>query len=190
MEDFLSLLERRRSLVANEMVPPGPDAAQLERLLRIAARVPDHGKLAPWRFIVFTGEARSKFGAVLEARFHELHPDADERQLAVERQRFERAPVVVGVVSRATPHAKIPEWEQQLSAGAVCQNLLTASAAMGFASQWLSEWYSFDEAIDRALGLEDPECVAGFIYIASAKQAPGERARPAMEDIVSHWSGT
>jgi nitroreductase len=114
---------------------------------------------------------------------------AGEDAIAFERARFERAPVVVAVVSRAVPHAKVPEWEQQLSAGAVCQNMLVAATAMGFASQWLTEWYGFDEEVARALGLGVQERVAGFIYLASAREAPGERARPAMEDIVSHWGG-
>jgi nitroreductase len=189
MEAMLELLEQRRSVVAREMVGPGPDDAQLARLLRIAARVPDHGKLAPWRFIVFKGEARSRFGAVLARRFRDLNPDADEAAVAFEAARFERAPVVVAVISRAAPHPKIPEWEQQLSAGAVCQTLLVAASAMGFASQWITEWYGYDEHVAAALGLGAHERVAGFVYLASATARPGERARPAMEQIISHWTG-
>jgi nitroreductase len=189
MEAMLELLEQRRSVVAREMVGPGPDDAELARLLRIAARVPDHGKLAPWRFIVFKGEARSRFGAVLARRFRDLNPDADAAAVALEAGRFERAPVVVAVISRAAPHPKIPEWEQQLSAGAVCQTLLVAASAMGFASQWITEWYGYDDHVAAALGLGAHERVAGFVYLASAKVAPGERARPAMEEIVSHWTG-
>jgi nitroreductase len=189
MEQFVDLLEKRRSVVAKEMIGPGPDASQLQRLLRIAARVPDHGKLVPWRFIVFEGDARRKFGEMLARRYGELNGDAPAGAAEIEAARFERAPVVICVVSRAAPHAKIPEWEQQLSAGAVCQNLLVAATAMGFASQWITEWYAYDEGVAHKLGLDAHERVAGFVYVASAKQPAGERARPIMDDIISYWGG-
>lgn len=189
MSDALDLLSKRRSVVAKAMVPPGPDADQLERLLEIAARVPDHGKLAPWRFVIFEGEARARFGEMLAKRFAELNPGADAQALDAEAGRLLRAPVVVCVVSAARPHPKIPEWEQVLSAGAVCQNLLVAATAMGFASQWITEWYAYDEEIRSAIGLAADEKVAGFVYLASAEEPPGERARPALGDIVAPWRG-
>ncbi len=185
--NILALLKTRRSTVAKDMVPPGPSGDQLDELLQIAVRVPDHGKLAPWRFILLQDEARTEFGARLAARFKELNPAVGAELIEFERSRFERAPVVIGVVSTAGPHAKIPEWEQQLSAGAVCQNLLIAATAMGFAAQWLTEWYSFDEEIAFALGLGENERMAGFVYIASRAQEPSERARPDLTDRVSHW---
>ena len=187
MTEMLDLLRKRRSVVANNMVEPGPDADQLEELLSIAARVPDHGKLAPWRFVVFKGDARARFGEVLARRYRELNPQAEDKFVELEGARFTRAPVVVGVVSRAEPHPKIPEWEQVLSAGAVCQNLLVAATAMGFASQWLTEWYAFDDGIKAAMGLEPHEKVAGFVYIASASEPPGERARPVLAEVTSFW---
>ena len=189
MKETLELLRTRRSVVAKAMVPPGPDGDQLAELLEIAARVPDHGKLTPWRFVLFEGEARARFGGVLSKRFAELNADADELQIEAEAARFLRAPVVVCVVSRTAPHPKVPEWEQVLSAGAVCQNLLIASSAMGFAAQWITEWYAFDEETRAAIGLEPQEKVAGFVYIASAAEPPGERARPVMGDVVSRWTG-
>ena len=185
MKETLDLLRSRRSVVAKAMVPPGPNPDQLETLLEIAARVPDHGKLIPWRFVIFEGNARARFGQVLAKRFAELNGDADEGQIALEADRFMRAPVVICVVSRTAPHPKVPEWEQVLSAGAVCQNLLIASSAMGYASQWITEWYAFDEVTRAALGLDRDEKVAGFVYIASASEPPGERARPALGDVVS-----
>lgn len=183
----LALLRTRRSTVAKDMVPPGPNGEQLDELLKIAARVPDHGKLAPWRFILFEGEARSDFGVALAQRFKELNPAVGPDLIEFERARFERAPIVIGVVSTAGPHAKIPEWEQQLSAGAVCQNLLIGATAMGFAAQWLTEWYSFDEKIADVLGLGEHERMAGFVYIASRTQEPVERARPDLLQRVSQW---
>lgn len=189
MTDTLELLGRRRSVVANNMTGPGPDAEQLTELLTLAARVPDHGKLTPWRFLVFAGQARARFGRVMAERFAELNPDADRRLIDIEAGRFTRAPVVVAVVSRPAPHPKVPEWEQVLSAGAVCQNLLVAATAMGFASQWITEWYAFDDTVRAAMGLEEHEKIAGFIYLATATEPPGERARPVLSDIVSHWQG-
>ncbi len=185
--DMLSLLKTRRSTVAKAMVPPGPSPEQTQELLEIAARVPDHGKLAPWRFLLFEGKARSEFGAALAARFQELHPETGEDLIAFEAARFERAPLVIGVVSKVTPDIKIPEWEQQLSAGAVCQNLLIAATAMGFAAQWLTEWYAFDDQIAQVLGLGADERIAGFVYVASRAGDLTERARPDLSERISHW---
>lgn len=185
--DMLSLLKTRRSTVAKAMVPPGPSPEQIEELLQIAARVPDHGKLAPWRFLLFEGNARVAFGAALAARYKHLHPETGEDLVAFEAARFERAPLVIGVISQVTAGIKIPEWEQQLSAGAVCQNLLIAATAMGFAAQWLTEWYAFDEEIAQVLGLQDHERMAGFVYVASREGDLSERARPDLSERVSRW---
>lgn len=185
--DMLSLLKTRRSTVAKAMVPPGPSPEQIEELLQIAARVPDHGKLAPWRFLLFEGNARVAFGAALAARYKRLHPETGEDLVAFEAARFERAPLVIGVISQVTAGIKIPEWEQQLSAGAVCQNLLIAATAMGFAAQWLTEWYAFDEEIAQVLGLQDHERMAGFVYVASREGDLSERARPDLSERVSRW---
>ncbi len=186
--DALNLLKTRRSIVAKEMSGAGPDASQLEELLTIAARVPDHGKLAPWRFIVFTGHARTAFGQILMARHRALNPGTGDDLAAFEAARFERAGSVVCVVSSPVPNIKIPVWEQELSAGAVCQNMLIAGTAMGFAVQWLSEWYAFDHEIDDALGLKEGERVAGFIYLSTSETVPTERPRPNVEELTSYWA--
>ena len=175
--ETLQLLASRRSTLAKNMTGPGPDAEQLDTLLRIAARTPDHGKLFPWRFITFEGEARARYGEILETRLREIEPNGPPERYALERNRFLRAPVVVAVISEVTENHKIPEWEQILSAGAVCQNLLIAAHAMGFAAQWLTEWYAYDRQTRNALGLVAGERVAGFIYIGSALADPVERAR-------------
>ncbi|NNF80808.1 MAG: nitroreductase [Rhizobiales bacterium] len=185
--DILSLLKTRRSTVAKAMVSPGPDPEQIQELLEIAARVPDHGKLAPWRFILFEGAARSEFGAALAERYQELNPNTGDDLIAFEAGRFVRAPLVIGVVSKVTANIKIPEWEQQLSAGAVCQNLLIAATAMGFAAQWLTEWYAFDDKIAQVLGLGTDERMAGFVYVASREGELSERARPDLSTRISHW---
>lgn len=185
--ETLQLLASRRSTLAKNMTGPGPHAEQLDTLLRIAARTPDHGKLFPWRFITFEGEARARYGEILEARLREIDPNGPQERYALERNRFLRAPVVVAVISEVTENHKIPEWEQVLSAGAVCQNLLIAANAMGFAAQWLTEWYAYDRQTRNALGLVAGERVAGFIYIGSARAAPVERARQPAR--VSPWEG-
>lgn len=183
--ETLDLLARRRSTTAKSMTGPGPSAEQLDLLLNIAGRTPDHGKLFPWRFVVFEGEARSRFGEILEARLRDIEPDGPAERYALERARFERAPVVVAVISDVVENHKIPEWEQVLSAGAVCQQMLVAASAMGFAAQWLTEWYAYDRVTKKALGLEPGERVAGFIYIGTAAEAPTERPRKAPR--VSRW---
>lgn len=184
--DTLQLLATRRSTVAKNMGGPGPSTEQIEALITLAARVPDHGKLFPWRFIVFEGESRSQFGQLLEARLKTLEPEAPAERLALERSRFDRAPVVIAVISDTNENHKIPEWEQILSAGAACQNLLVAASAMGFAAQWLTEWYAYDKTIKTELGLSPGERVAGFVYVGTAQVEPTERPRKAPR--VQRWS--
>lgn len=185
--DALTLLQTRRSGSAKAMTAPGPDEDQLTTILEAATRVPDHGKLTPWRFIVFRGEARAAFGEELARLFREANPSAIDEIVALERGRFLRAPVVVAVISRAAGNAKVPEWEQVLSAGAVCMNLALATHALGFAASWLTEWPAFDERVKPLLGLTGPERVAGFIYLGTPAAPLEDRPRPALETIVEVW---
>lgn len=185
--DALELLQTRRSVKIPELTDPGPTSAELDLLLRIAVRVPDHGKLAPWRFILFEGPARLKAGEAIAAAFRQDHPDATPEQVEVERRRLAQAPTVVGVVSRAAPHVKIPEWEQVLSAGAVGMNLLLAVHALGYAGKWITEWYAYDRRVLATLGLSATERIAGFIHIGRTTATPEERPRPALADIVTRF---
>lgn len=187
MTDTLDLLKQRRSVPPQFLTAPGPDAGQLETLLTIAARVPDHGKLAPWRFIVFEGGAREKAANILAEAFRAARPDAGEEQIASERQRLLYAPTIVAVVSRAGDHPKIPVWEQELSAGAVCMNLLVAAHAMGFAGSWLTNWFSFDREVLTRFGLAEDERMAGFIHIGTPTAAPADRERPVLADVVTRF---
>lgn len=187
MNETIEFLLRRRSIPAVDLVEPGPDDAQIETLLTIAARVPDHGKLTPWRFILFRGEARAEAGQALAALLRASRPDADDKQVAFETNRFTRSPLVVAVVSRAAPHVKICEWEQVLSAGAAAMNLVVAAQAMGFGAQWITEWVAYDEAARAILGLEPHERLAGLVHIGSPDIPPFERPRPALADIVTDW---
>jgi nitroreductase len=187
--DALTLLATRRSASVKAMTGPGPTPEQLAKLLELAVRVPDHGKLAPWRFILFEGEARGAFGEVLAARWRELHPDHGEATVAQARGFFERAPTVLAVISCAAPHVKIPEWEQVLSAGAVCQNILVAATAMGLGCQWNTDWCAYDEKTRAAMGLDEHEKVAGFIYLGTPSEPVTDRPRPDPAGLLTRWRG-
>lgn len=183
--DFLS---RRRSNMAKMMSGPGPDAQQLSDILRIAARVPDHRKLAPWRFVIFEGKARSDFGQIIASVFGAQNPDMPLDKTLFESARLMRAPTVVAVISSPKDCVRgTPLWEQQLSAGAVCHTMLLAAQSMGFAAQWLTEWFSYDAQMLEKLGVEEGERVAGFIYLGSTTVASRERARPDVASITRHW---
>ena len=181
------MLLARRSVAPVALGEPGPSAGQLETLLRIAARAPDHGKLAPWRFIVFQGGAREAAGAFIAEAFRTDNRDAGEDRIAAERRRLALAPLVIGVVSRAAPHVKIPEWEQVLSAGAVCENLVIAANAMGFGASWLTQWYAYDARVLASLGLGAHEKMAGFVHIGSYGAKPEDRTRPVMADLITYF---
>jgi nitroreductase len=189
MQDALSLLSTRRSVKPIELSGPSPSAAEIDTILTIASRVPDHGKLTPWRFIVFEGDARTAIGETIAEAFRSDRPDATADQIEFERNRMARAPLVIAVVSRAAPHAKIPEWEQVLSAGAATMNLVTAAHALGYACNWITEWYAYDPRIRNAMGLADNERIAGFVHIGKPARPPEDRPRPPLSEIVTRYSG-
>lgn len=180
--ETLTLLARRRSTKVVHFKGPGPTDVELDTLIRLAARVPDHGKLGPWRFVVIEGEARTRAGEALAAI---VDGDDDAKEKA--RETFRRAPLCVMVVSTAAPHAKIPEWEQQLSAGAVCYALLIAAHAMGYGGCWLTGWMAYDERARAALGLAAHERVAGFIHLGTPTETPTERVRADWRARVSRF---
>jgi nitroreductase len=185
---LLELLLKRRSAKAALLTAPGPTPAELETILTCAARVPDHKKLVPWRFIVFEGEARAKFGEVLArtAAAEEKEPPSQVR-LDAERGRLMRAPTVVCVVSRVVPSPGAPEIEQLLSCGAAAFNLCLAANTLGYGTCWITEWYSFSDTIHKVLGLAANERVAGFVYIGTDSAPQEDRERPALADIVTRW---
>ncbi|MCB8822688.1 nitroreductase family protein [Microvirga rosea] len=187
MNESLARLEQRRSVPARWLSEPGPTPSEIDTLLTVAARVPDHGKLVPWRFILIEGEGRQRLGEVLVGAFKADQPEAEAEKVEAERTRFSHAPLVVAVVSRVTPHVKIPDWEQVLSAGAVCMNLLNGATALGFGAVWLTGWAAFDRRVLDALGLAPEERIAGFIHIGTASETPTDRARPALADIVTRF---
>ncbi|MGE0629308.1 MAG: nitroreductase [Hyphomicrobiaceae bacterium] len=186
----LELLLTRRSAKTAELMAPGPSASELDTILSAAARVPDHKALAPWRFIVFEGGARARFGEALAAivQAEEKEPPSPVR-LDTERQRLMGAPVVIAVVSRANDVPGAPEWEQVLSAGAACQNLVIAATALGYGVQWVTRWYAYSPAVAAHLGLAPGERIAGFIHIGTAPARQAERKRPALSEVVTRYPG-
>jgi nitroreductase len=189
MPDALALLTTRRSVKPIELTGPPPSGAEIDTILTVASRVPDHGKLTPWRFIVFAGDARVVIGKTIADAFRSDRPEATADQIEFERNRLARAPLVIAVVSRAAPHVKIPEWEQILSAGAAAMNLVTAAHALGYAASWITEWYAYDPRILKAMGLSEHERIAGFVHIGKPARPPEERPRPPLSDIVTRFRG-
>ena len=185
VRDFLAF---RRSIGKRAITAPGPSPEQLDDLLAVAARVPDHRRLAPWRFIVFEGEAREAFNTAAVDIQTRHQPAPSEQMLADTACFMMRAPVVIGVVSSPDVTHKTPVWEQELSAGALCHNLLLAANAAGWAGCWLSEWIAFDPEIKTLLGLAPDERMAGFIYLGTATEPPQERMRPDISSRISRWS--
>ncbi len=181
---ILEFMLKRRSVMARNMVAPGPDAVALEQILTIAARVPDHGKLTPWRFVVVQGDDRATLGAVAETAFLAENGEAEPGLQQAAAQQFLRAPCVIAVIARPVEHPKIPRSEQILSVGAVCMNLLTAAQAMGFAAQWLTGAAAYAPEVLARLGGQPGDEIAGFMYLGTAAEAPSERPRPALSEIV------
>lgn len=179
----LSLLATRRSGKPRDLVAPGPDPVQLESMLRIAARTPDHGKLAPWRFVVV--DDRDALAALLDRAYRAERPEAGRLEIEANEQFARQAPVLVVVVS-SPRESHVPRWEQELSAGAACMNLLHAAHAMGFAGGWLTTWAAFSDIVRDALAAPN-ERIAGFVFLGTPARALDERPRPELSAIVSHW---
>ncbi len=185
----LHALDARRSVPAKQLGAPGPDPATLLRMLASAVRVPDHGKLVPYRFLRITGDARHSLGAFLAERAVQRDPQVSPAQLDKDRQRFSHAPLVITVIASPRPNPKVPEAEQLMTAGCVCFALLQAAQALGFGAQWLTAWMAFDPAVHAHLGLAEGEQIAGFIHIGTPKTAVPERERPDPAALLQDWEG-
>jgi len=183
--DTLALLARRRSASAPTLTDPAPSSAELQTLLRLATRVPDHGKLNPWRFIILEGQAKADYARSIEPLASDQ--PAPDKALAV-LAKLKNPPLTVAVVSHITDCA-IPEWEQLLSAGAVCMTLLIAADAMGYAANWITDWYAYDARARALLGLEPAERVAGFIHLGTTPEPPLERVRPEISKLTTRLGG-
>jgi nitroreductase len=185
--DAIELLKIRRSVKPREMSGPGPTAAELDTILTIGARVPDHGKLTPWRFIVFEGDGRLRAGEVIARVFAKKNPAAPAADIEIEKRRLMDAPLVIGVVSFTRPHPKVPPLEQELSAGASAMNIVNAATALGYGACWLTGWFAFDRDVLDGLGLKADEKLAGFIHIGTPSKPAEDRPRPILSDIVTRF---
>ncbi len=187
MNEIIDFLKTRRSTTAKNMLEGFVNEEDLKNIIFCGSRVPDHAALNPWKLIIIKGEARIKLGLeVLKSEFEKNNPKASEEEVNYERDRFLRASVVIAVISSPVFHPKIPKWEMYLSAGAVCQNILIAAQSLNYAAQWITEWYSYNEEMLKALGgnpLNDK--IAGFIYIGQKDKEPTERRRPKIDKVVS-----
>lgn len=183
--EVLRFLARRRSPSAVTLEAPAPSPDELDQLLRLAARVPDHGKLAPWRFVVLEGEGKARFAARLEA----LAEGRGDHQAAAKLAKLKIPPLCVAVISSPRAGTSIPDWEQRLSAAAVATTLLYATLAMGYGGNWITDWYAYDAEAKAILGLADHEDVAAFMLIGTPREPPLERERPDVAGRVSRWEG-
>lgn len=187
--EIIEFLSKRRSNLVKLMKSPGPDESELDTILKIGARVPDHRKLAPWRFIVIDGAARGRLGDNLAEIFEMKNPKLPKDRVEFERERFKRAPLVIAVISSPVDCPRgTPKWEQELSAGAVCFNLCLAAQSLGYGAQWLTEWYAFDADFSKKIGLESSERIAGYIYVGTVTDPPTERPRPEVKAITKRLS--
>lgn len=192
MTNPLTPLLTRRSTSVKDMRAPAPSDAELEQILTVATRVPDHGKLCPWRLVVLREEGARALGAIAAAQFTAQNTDATEAQIAAEHARFTRAPLCIAVLSTPVLGTK-PVWEQELSAGAVCMNILHAAHALGYGAKWLTEWVAYDAAITAALlnasphGGEGSARIAGFIYLGTKTLETPDRERPKLSDMVAEY---
>ena len=186
-EGALALLETRRTIAAFQMAEPGPGDDEIRRIIAAAVRVPDHGKLAPWRFVLHRGEGRAALDAALAPIYAARFPNAPAPKVEQEAKRFSGVPLTIGVLSTAAEHVKIPVWEQELSAGAAIMNLMLAAHALGYAAQWLSGWCCYDREAAALLGAKPGERFAGLVAIGTPTVPPVDRPRPAYEDVVTEW---
>ncbi|MFA5966566.1 MAG: nitroreductase [Sphingomonas sp.] len=184
----LALLATRRSGKPRDLVAPGPDAVQLEAMIAIAARTPDHGKLAPWRFVIVPDDKRDRLAEVITTAYRAERPQAARLEIESFEQFAHQAPALVVMLSSPHTDSHIPLWEQELSAGAACMNLLHAAHAMGFAAGWLTGWASYDDTVRDAFGAA-PERIVGFVFIGTPAKQLEERPRPDLGKIISVWNG-
>lgn len=177
----------RRSVGQAFLTEPAPTGEDLNTLLTIATRVPDHGKLTPWRLVVFSGDARVAAGEKLANLVQQRRPDIDEASLEVERNQFLPAPLVIGIISAPKAHPKIPEFEQLISAGNVAFNLVHGAYALGYAANWITRWYALEQEASALLGAQPGERFVGFVHIGTPKTVIEDRPRPQLGDIVTFW---
>ncbi len=184
----IALIHSRRSGKARDMIAPGPNAAELDAILGAAVRVPDHGKLAPWRFVIVAPDQRERLSNLLVDAYRQDHPAAGRLEIEATQQFAYQAPTLIVALSSPRTESKIPVWEQQLSVGAACMNLLTAAHALGFVGNWLTGWAAYSNNVRDAFGGADDQ-IAGFIFIGTPARTLDERPRPDFDNVVTRWAG-
>jgi len=189
LEQLRDYLLARRSTTLPFLADPGPTEDELSHILTIATRVPDHGKLTPWRLITYAGAARGRAGDLVAEVFAAQNPEASEEEVDIERKRFLPAPLTVGVLSCARPHPKIPEFEQLLSAGNVAFNLCHGAAAFGYGVHWVTRWFAYDDKAAALLGAREKERFVGFVHIGTPTAKLEDRDRPALSEVVTAFQG-
>ncbi len=185
----IDFLESRKSTPISDLKEPAPSETEIATMIRIASRVPDHGRLAPWRFIIYRGDDRVRIGEMLAERAQEIEGPLPEARLEKERTRFSRAPLVIGVVHCPRDNTTIPQWEMLLSGAASAMNLVLAAGALGYGANWITNWYSDDAEGRRILGLAPEERVVGFVHIGTIDGDAPDRPRPDPAKLVSEYSG-
>ena len=185
----IDLLLTRRSVLAKDLGEPGPNEQELQTILQAGLRIPDHGRSEPWKIQVLDAPAQRALGEFSAELFRRENPDARDVLVEFERERPQRSPVLLVVSFRPNEQklAKVPEVEQLLSTGAVCQNILVATQALGYNAQWLTDWPAYHAEIRRFLGHDEQTRIAGFIHIGTAAEPPKERPRPDFDSVVSTW---
>ena len=183
--NLIKMLDQRRSSPSRTLNGPGPTAEEIQQMLTSAMRVPDHGKLVPWRFLKIQGDTRLGLGDLLAARAIELDANAPASVIEKDRARFSFAPLIITVIARITPNHKVPAQEQMLSGGAVCFALLQAAQALGYGAQWLTGWAAYDSVITKKIGIVENEHILGFIHIGNVTEPAPERLRPKLDDLLS-----
>lgn len=184
---FMQALDQRLSVPSRQLGEPAPDAATLLRMLQSAVRVPDHGKLVPYRFLQLRGDSRHALGEFLAQRSRQRDPQVAEAAVEKDRLRFSHAPLIVTVIARLQPDHKVPAQEQLLTAGCVCFALLQAAQGAGFGAQWLTAWMAYDAEVSRHLGLVENERIVGFIHIGTPKLDVPDRERPDPATLLQDW---
>lgn len=188
MNEIINFLKTRRSTTAKTMISGHINESDLNDILACGIRVPDHGALNPWFLMVIKNKARYRIGKEILAPEYILNnPEATEEEIEFEKSRFLRASAVIAVLFKPVSHPKIPSWEMELSTGAVCSNILVAAQSLGYAAQWLTEWYSYNDKMIKVVG-GNPETdkLAGFIYIGDKEKEPVERRRPKIENVINY----
>ena len=182
-------LKTRRSVGIGFLKDPGPTPDELQEILTLGVRVPDHGKLTPWRLVVIEGDARARAGEKLAEIARRNNPAVEAASLDNERRQFLPAPLTIGVIFSPKPLPKAPEIEQLLSAGSVAFNLVNAAFALGYAASWVTRWFAFDTAAQEMLGARGGERFVGFVHIGTPDIVPDDRERPDLARIVTRWNG-